>query len=92
MKIQMRRWFAVGLTSGSLAISLLAGSGAVGAAGPGGVGGVEKSGSMGRNNERDNGSITIAAVAPERTVTIVPANVTTPTATQDQVFNRDARI
>jgi len=82
MKVQMRRWFAVGLTSGSLAISLLAGSGAVGAAGLG---------NMGSNNERDNASITIAAGAPDRTVTIVPAGVTTPTAAQDQVFNRDAR-
>ena len=82
MKVQMRRWFAIGLTSGSLAISLLAGCGAVGAAG---------SGNMGRDNERDNGSITVAVVAPERTVTIVPAGVATPIATQDQAFSRDAR-
>ncbi len=82
MKVQMRRWFAVGLTSGSLAISLLAGSGAVGAAGSADV----------SRNDRSDGSVTIAAtVAPERTVTIVPAGVTTPTTAQDQVFNRDAR-
>ena len=32
MKVQLRRWFAIGITSGALAVSMLAGSGAVGAA------------------------------------------------------------
>ncbi len=95
MKVQMRRWFAIGLTSGSLAISLLAGSGAVGAAGPsvgaGGTDGTSRVGNKGYDDERDTGSVTIAAIAPDRTVTIVPAGVATPTVTQDQVFNRDAR-
>ncbi len=85
MKVQMRRLFAIGVTSGSLALSLLAGSGAVGAAG------AAESGNRGRDNERDTVSVTVAAVAPERTVTIAPAGVATPNATQDQVFNRDAR-
>ena len=31
MKVQLRRWFAIGITSGALAVSMIAGSGAVGA-------------------------------------------------------------
>ncbi len=96
MKVQLRRFVTIGLMSGSLAASIVAGSAAVGAATPNGAPDpAAGSGlSLNRSHEvRGDVDVTVALVAPvttDRVVVIVPATVVTPT-TPVQVFNRDAR-
>lgn len=79
MKVQLRRWVTIGLMSGSLAISALAGGAAVGASAA--------------NDERDNYVIlsgqTPVFTEEAQSVTIVSAGLAAPAT--DQMFNHDAR-
>ncbi len=92
MKVQLRRFVTIGLMSGSLAASIVAGSAAVGAASPNSAldpTGVSSGVSANRSHEvRD--IVTVALGTTNRVVVIGPANAGTP-ATPVQVFNDDRR-
>lgn len=79
MNIQLRRWVTVGLMSGTLALSALAGGAAVGASAA--------------SEQRDNYVVlsgqTAVTAETTRPVTIASAGLAAPAV--DQVFNRDAR-
>lgn len=79
MKVQLRRWVTIGLMSGSLAVSALAGGAAVGASAA--------------SEQRDNYVVLAGQTAPPaeatQSVTITSVALTAPAI--DQVFNRDAR-
>ena len=91
MKVQLRRFVTIGLMSGSLAASIVAGSAVVGAATPNSASdpAVSNGVSLHRSYEiRD--IVTVVPVTTDRVVMIVPANVATST-TPVQTFNDDRR-
>lgn len=97
MKVQLRRFVTIGLISGSLAASIVAGTAAVGAATPNSASdstAASNGVSLNRSHEvRGDVDVTVALVAPvttDRVVVIVPATVVAPT-TPVQVFNDDRR-
>lgn len=79
MKVQVRRWVAVGLMSGSLAISALVGTAAVGASA--------------LSEQRDNFVILAgqSAAPAEATQHVTISSVALPASAIPQVFNRDDR-
>jgi len=92
MKVQLRRFVTIGLMSGSLAASIVAGSAAVGAATPNSapdLTAADNGLSLNRSHEV-RGDVTVAPVTTDRVVVIVPATVVAPT-TPVQVFNDDRR-
>lgn len=92
MKVHLRRFVTIGLMSGSLAASIVAGSAAVGAATPNSAldPTTASSGVSGNRSNEVRDIVTVAPVTADPVVAIVPANVVTPT-TPVQVFNDDRR-
>lgn len=92
MKVQLRRFVAIGLMSGSLAASIVAGSAAVGAATPNSAldSPVANSGVSGNRSHEVRGDVTVAPVTTDRVVVIASTNVVAPT-TPVQFFNDDRR-
>ena len=81
MKAQMRRFFTIGLISGSLAVSALGGAVAVGAAGD--------QGSAQRDDHIIFAGAPVAPSADGTTVAIAPQSLSGPAVAQ--VFNDDRR-
>jgi hypothetical protein len=80
MKVQVRRWFAIGLVGASI----VTGGVAVSAA--------PASDTQAFNVSRElRDDITTTAVATDRVVTIVPSSLALPSAGQDVVNGRDSR-
>ena len=80
MKVQLRRWFAIGLTSGALAVSMLAGSGAVGAA---------PADTQSQNGFSERRDTTVSAIAPtDPVVIVIPSNVATSIMSTTYLDNR----
>ncbi|MDQ6834501.1 MAG: hypothetical protein M3008_13980 [Chloroflexota bacterium] len=90
MKVQLRRFVTIGLMSGSLAASIVAGSAAVGAATPNSAldSTVTSSAVLGNRSHEVRDIVTIAPVTTDLVVAITPANVIEPT-TLVQVTNDD---
>ncbi len=93
MKVQLRRFVTIGLMSGSLAISAIAGGAVVGAAAPNGTSSgaaVSTDAPKSRiHEERDYA--TSATATTDRIVTITATNGATVATTTVQVFNDDRR-
>jgi len=92
MKVQLRRFVTIGLISGSLAVSIVAGSAAVGAATPNSASdSTATSNGLSLNRSHEvRGDVTVAPITTDRVVVIVPANIVAPTMPV-QVFNDDRR-
>ncbi len=88
MKVQLRRWVTVGLMSGSLAISALVGTAAVGASSPADSTAMPRESAL--RELRDYSNVTPEVVAP-RVVTIYPASVAAPSVNGGEIPNHDSR-
>jgi hypothetical protein len=67
MKVQLRRWCAIGVTSGALAVSMIAGSGAVGAS-------ANADAEYAVANNQPN-SVVSTVVSTDTAAIIIPSNV-----------------